>query len=545
MIDEPGSTLPGASPNQFLCPTPATGCAEYVSANTAQGFGYAVNTVAGTASGVPTGYNVFQGVVGPGTNAVTFNGIPLLPPTTSGSRVFRITNVRVNANQVGGGSASGGQQVIASISLSPASAAQFNIANQPVGLVTPGLTTKVTSIGSPFQQCSSQTKSSIATLSFTENFNTAFKTRVSALLPSENFPYAGQGTAPYQNVPNTVYNSESNFIFPVGSAVAGLADYGTRLKAVFTGIPAGATLFVSVNNVSNAVMDITPPAGFVAGSSVYNLTATQQTYAQLVSVGSTDTVSDGTGASIGYFPAITGTDTSPFGTKLQLVAVPTANGSGSAEWEMVNTNPNATETVNFGVYITYVANTATNVPAPGTSTVNLSFGPLATSGVASSSATIPRFADTSTAKTLLSVGICRTVLLYPYVLNQIGLDTGLSIANTTSDGPTFATGAQAGTCTLNWYGGTTPPAATVTPSVAAGQLWTGTVSTYAPGFQGYMIAICNFQFAHGFAFISDIGIRNVAMGYLAVVLNDPGNGNARTPAATGVPASPGPEVGGN
>jgi hypothetical protein len=36
-----------------------------------------------------------------------------------------------------------------------------------------------------------------------------------------------------------------------------------------------------------------------------------------------------------------------------------------------------------------------------------------------------------------------------------------------------------------------------------------------------MIAVCNFQYAHGFAFISDIGARNIAMGYLAVVLNDP------------------------
>ena len=40
----------------------------------------------------------------------------------------------------------------------------------------------------------------------------------------------------------------------------------------------------------------------------------------------------------------------------------------------------------------------------------------------------------------------------------------------------------------------------------------------SPNFQGYIIAVCNFQFAHGFAFISDLGARNLAMGYLGLVL---------------------------
>ena len=40
-----------------------------------------------------------------------------------------------------------------------------------------------------------------------------------------------------------------------------------------------------------------------------------------------------------------------------------------------------------------------------------------------------------------------------------------------------------------------------------------------------MFAVCNFQYAHGFAFISDVGARNLAMGYLAVVIDDPGLGS--------------------
>ena len=49
-----------------------------------------------------------------------------------------------------------------------------------------------------------------------------------------------------------------------------------------------------------------------------------------------------------------------------------------------------------------------------------------------------------------------------------------------------------------------------------------------------MWAVCNFQFAHGFAFISDVGARNLAMGYLAVVITDPGTGalSGRRPFVT-------------
>jgi len=52
-------------------------------------------------------------------------------------------------------------------------------------------------------------------------------------------------------------------------------------------------------------------------------------------------------------------------------------------------------------------------------------------------------------------------------------------------------------------------------------VYTALASITVSGFQGYMIAVCNFQYAHGFAFISDLGARNLAMGYLAVVIGDP------------------------
>ena len=42
-----------------------------------------------------------------------------------------------------------------------------------------------------------------------------------------------------------------------------------------------------------------------------------------------------------------------------------------------------------------------------------------------------------------------------------------------------------------------------------------------PGFEGYIIAQANFQYCHGFAFISDVGAQKLAEGYLAISLDAP------------------------
>jgi hypothetical protein len=94
--------------------------------------------------------------------------------------------------------------------------------------------------------------------------------------------YAGQGiptqTSPgNQNVPGQLYNSESNFVLPVpGGGTAGLADFGTRLKATFSNLPTGVRIFVSTANVVNNAVPVVAPA--VNGGSAANLTTT--TYAQ-------------------------------------------------------------------------------------------------------------------------------------------------------------------------------------------------------------------------------------------------------------------------
>jgi hypothetical protein len=286
--------------------------------------------------------------------------------------------------------------------------------------------------------------------------------------------------------------------------------------------------------VNNAALPFQPPSGFVAGSGQFNATVS---YAQLVQ---SETVGDGNvSGNTGFFPAVTATDVPSTGNT-PIVEIPVVNGSASAVWEVINTNPTTNESLKFGVYTTYSSNVAQNSPPPGTATVNLSFAPTppaftaASGAAASSSLTIPRFiADTSAARSLFNVNICRTILLYPYVTNVLGFDTGLAIANTSTD--PFGTGPQAGACTLNWYQGTSNPAQGNTGSIASGTVYTTLASIAAPGFNGYMIAVCNFQYAHGFAFVSDLGAQKLAMGYLALVIPDPGTGSrSASPACQGI-----------
>jgi hypothetical protein len=357
----------------------------------------------------------------------------------------------------------------------------------------------------------------VNTLTFNENFGTAWKTRVA---PLTNTLFAGQSSnATGQNVPGQIYNSESNFIFSTATGnnggIAGLADFGTRLKATFNNVPTGVRLFVSVNNVLNNGAPIPAPA-VIGGTSA-------TTWAQLVA---SETAGEGNIIS-GFFPQVVGTDNAPGNSgNVPVAEIPVVNGSAQAVWEILNTNPATQETAKFGVYATYSANVAQNSPPPGTATVNLSFAPTppsfsASSGAAaSSSLPIPRFiSDPNAARNVLGINICRTILLFPFVTNQAGFDTGLAIANTSTD--PFGTAPQAGSCDLNWYSGPNSPPKNNTGSIASGTVYATLASTTVSGFQGYMIAVCNFQYAHGFAFVSDLGAQKLAMGYLALVIVDP------------------------
>jgi hypothetical protein len=219
----------------------------------------------------------------------------------------------------------------------------------------------------------------------------------------------------------------------------------------------------------------------------------------------------------------------PAGAQAGLIEVPIVGGTGTFIWEVFRQDPNAIDSLAFAVALAF---RSANNPGLGTMTVNGSFAPISTVNTMNATAPIPRFADQSTAQSAAQIVICQTNLLFPFVSNQAGFDTGVAVANTSSD--PFGTAAQSGNCDVNYYGGTTgggaaPSKQTTTSVIGGGQTLVFTLSSggsngiaATPGFQGYMIVQCAFRFAHGFAFVSDVGAQRLSHGYLALVMDNNG-----------------------
>jgi len=483
-----------------------------------------------TASGGTTpAQNVFMGVVI--GNSVTFYGVPVLPPSTTGSRIYRITNIRANANGISGGGTTPGS-ITGSVSISPSNA--FTI-NQPLNTLAFVQTGLATSLRSPSNGTFSSTSTSTTQLAqcntnngnssnngngfgttilrFSENFPTAFKTRMAAGIPGVVSTTAANQA---QNIPGQVYNSESGFTLNVNppgggsgaastSVTAGLADWGTRLKAVFSNIPSGVSVFVSTTNVSTTTTLTTagtlPTASLLISETVPDANGTLAL-----------ATSSSTQGQVAYSP------------------VTIVSGSGTAVWEVTGNNYTTNQNIDVGVYLNYTGNAGAGTPLPGALSVNMSYAPNPTQGAFSATnATdptkvniIPRFADTSSAKVFAQINTCTTVLMFPYVTTSSGFTTGLAISNTSQD--PFGTTPQTGSCSLNWYqagtGGTNPPV-TTTPAIPGGTTFTADASAATnagSNFSGYMISVCNFQFGHGYAAITDVGARGIFASYLALVM---------------------------
>jgi hypothetical protein len=559
LIDEAGTA------SRPICLSPAPG------SNNA-GFGGVAAPGCNTGTTVSGGpqlgtYNAFLGeraqdiVGGSRENSLVWTNVPFLPPgTTAGgaavvgaTRTLRITNLRANATAIGPGGLGLPGQIVAFLSVSPQGTLPLNNPQQIVGYVQPGLVFDVrnaansdsASIG--VDQCVANssgqrdlfdnpaTNTSIPAFNnfrFREGFQTAFKPRV---LP-------GQETS----APGAVFNSESGFIRGPGTPLApGLADSGTRLAVRFTNVPTNLRIFVSAANA--AVAGTTSAPNALVGR------------ARIVS---TD-LNGAFGATPTAFPA-TGPLTPPdltnyIGPKvttgtgagdIPAVEVPLVNGTGTAVWEIVNNGFESTlqgvnEELLFPYFLAYRYATGSTQVGLGTGTVVGSFAPFyASAGTMSQVNPIPRFiTPTSTPINAVRIQACQTNLLFPYVTNWAGFDTGIAIANTSDDPFSDPQNRrQAGRCRMNYFGKLPNGNAPTTlreetdREVAAGETITFVLSSGGglgirgnPNFQGYIIAQCDFRFAHGFAFITDgpIGQARVAEGYLALVLDGADAGRIR------------------
>ncbi|HPT27761.1 MAG TPA: hypothetical protein PLZ95_15185 [Bryobacteraceae bacterium] len=478
LIDEPLSAQSTAVA-QYLCAAPGN-----CPMNAASSIG--VGNYTGASAGRE---NVYQAVKA-GENSLAWLGVPVDPPGTSGNRVLRMVNVRADAASVGVSSTLIPSNIIMYITISGTGALPLSNNTLNVAYVAKGMTFSAT--GGSYNQCEPDTY--YYDLNFKENFGTAFRHNNILLDVDPNTA----GTQTYQNqfMPGTIYNTESMWsstgLLPAGNSaagVAGVASQGTRLIARFSNVPANITL--------------TAPGVNSGGTDVAWRVTSHDT--------------NGAG----------GTAANTSGT------VSLSGGAGIAVWEIMQSNPGNINTVTFTMSLSY---SASPLPGLGTATVTGNYAPTSTLNTMQliSVAPAPRFVNDPQSATTFTINSCQTNLLFPYITNAAGFDTGISIANTTAD--PYDTPDQEGPCTLYFYGMTgavdTNPPTQTSGTVPAGKSLIFTLSNgggvqgastatvnAAPDFTGYMIARCNFQYAHGYAFISDLGIRNWAQGYIALVLD--------------------------
>jgi hypothetical protein len=332
LIDEPESAVNKA--RQLLCGSPGT-----VESSLGICTGItATGSATGTYSGVAPRANVFQGRTSAGSNSVSWLGIPFDAPG-SGTHIFRFTNIRVNANSFAAGAAAGASPLLVSISISGATSVPLSNALVTVAFVQSGVafstrTADNTSVLTTTETVPNCTMTRIATFRFQENFASAFRPRTSA-------PFVDRDTSPSpanQNIPGQTVNSESGFRNGAflndashgNVSIAGLADYGTRLRAHITSIPAGVTVLVDPVNIG----------------------ASPTLTARLVS---------SENGPFSAFPAPAST--------APLSAVPVVNGTVTLDWEVLAANPSAIDSFDFGIYFESAP------PGTGNVTVTGGLGP--------------------------------------------------------------------------------------------------------------------------------------------------------------------------
>jgi len=498
----------GAATTQLGCVADGShACSDVISL----GWGFGATSSYNGSAGHP---NIFQGIVNSSIpNQINWQGVPIDAPGTTINRILRITNVRANACQLTPGGSLVPTTITELIGVSGSETIIINNPLQTVALAEKGLFGSVSS--ATYQQCNSLNTSLLSakggvtagaiSLSATEGFAAAFKGPVA-------FQVAAGVYA--QNVFGISYNTESGFVpylvggFDQTSTVIGLADTGTEVTFTITGVGAGVSLFVP------SIVNLVGPDGV--------------------------TLTGGTAFLVGTFGSGIGTSFNPpagASTQTQVTVVGT---TASITYEIFHPDPNIAETLNVGLSVAFI-NSSSTVPATGTSSVAINFAPLSTStqNVASASAPIPRFCQPYGPAAAFTISPCTCNLLFPFVTNIAGFDTGVALANTTAD--PYGTVAQTGTVILNYYGttsggGAQPPAFT-TSAITGGQELIFTLSNggnfgvpATPGFEGYIIAQANFQYCHGFAFISDVGAQKLAEGYLAISLDIPVVSTVSTPA---------------
>lgn len=427
-------------------------------------------------------HNYYPGTVS--GSSVSFSNVTF-PGTAFTATVY---NIRVNA------SAQSNPQVTATmlISYSQNGSVSANVpgGSENVAYVLPSLSTSLLTNGSNQVKYYDSTTSSFTTCAgepLGNNQLPAFTLNIKELF-SGAFKTKDEESG-------LVISDASNL-----AATTGVATQATQLQVALANIPSAATVYL--------------PTSVVAGNTMLTLQINNAAAQALTSPSALVGLAGGV---YGFSPA---------------------NGMVTATYAVTVANSTSGNTYPLQVFIQVAKNAA---PVQTTAmTALVSYSP--SGAVTGPQATIPTFAVSSVTPTnTLTITPCNTTLLFPYVTNKVGFETGIAIANTTTDnlkgdapGTNSAT-ATTGSCTLNFYGdAATQPAAFVTPTpIGAFDATSGAAPVYAntltamsgaADFTGYVIANCTFLDAHGYAFLvapDGAGTpAGIAQGYLALVTSN-------------------------
>lgn len=409
------------------------------------------------------------------------------------------------------------------------------VTHNPVVGATVTIAKGYSSVGIGLVQCS--LLSSATSTSSTKAFNVA--------AGAANIPSVAVGVGVTVSEPSNFPGAfttgpDEAFLTPVpnaGGIVNGGVTKGIELTFNYTGLVAGTTLYVPnvINNIGAGV-----------GGTIAQATASE-TWVLQSNPGTT------TSANVAN---ITGKDLTGFAAS--------SSGAVTIGYALVSDVGSSSTTVEATTFpVVFSVTSGTPVALGSFGTVSVSVGRVDTS---SSSTTIIRFAANASpaVSSLFNVTPCSTNLLFPYVTSTGGFVTAVAISNTNADGSSTATPPGIGTTlglpggiTLRFFGTGVPaaaaggagvalaiPAISTSGSVAvAGVVGPGEFTSFlstdvAPGFTGYMIATCNFLFAHGFTLVTNgFGTPGFPVGgvYLPLIISNPRNFGV-------TPSSAAPEV---
>jgi hypothetical protein len=283
--------------------------------------------------------NTFLGSLVAGVaGVVEFANIPIDSPGPGQTRTIRITNLRVNLFQlaVTGAPLSPPTHVSASVTGLPQALGPVTAATVGNGLAAFEVHNGQDVLGNPF------------TLTFPMMSGTG--TQPKSVAPHAFLHFREGFTSSFKNK-----DQESGYTNPILKQI-GQATQGTRLRAIFTGVPAGASIFVSLANVSPTPSVVVPEV------------------AALVTT-------DATGTGTGTAPVAVGTTNA----NSKLAALTITNGVATAVWEIAAAaDPATLQELAFAVVL-------------GVSSANVA-GSVALSGslvpATTTASVAPRFANT-------------------------------------------------------------------------------------------------------------------------------------------------------